>query len=196
MALCCSRLVGCYDVVLRSTPRHKPETREVGAQRDWRGLFITRYAAVEFAIAELVSRAFLHQAYRDLGHPPFGPAKKLRRLSQMMANSKDIAFKMYAKAQRQGCPRRQREGALHLLARKRRRRAASQGADGRRGEAGRHQHCPTTRTAQKGGSRLIRSSGFVRTNVMLVAELPAGRADALRIKGSEQGPRRAIISKT
>jgi hypothetical protein len=42
----------------------------------------------------------------------------------------------------------------------------------------------------KGGSRLIRSSGFVRTNVMLVAELPAGRADALRIKGSEQGPRR------
>jgi hypothetical protein len=26
----------------------------------WRGLFITRYATVEFAIAELVSRAVLH----------------------------------------------------------------------------------------------------------------------------------------
>jgi hypothetical protein len=63
-------------------------------------------------------------------------------------------------------------------------------------EARRGQYCPTTRAARKGGSRLIRSSGFVRTNVMLVAEPSAGRADALRIKGSEQGPRRAIISKT
>jgi hypothetical protein len=50
----------------------------------WRGLFITRYAAVEFAIGELVSRAFLHQAYRDLGHPPFGPAKKFKRLNQLI----------------------------------------------------------------------------------------------------------------
>jgi hypothetical protein len=33
----------------------------------WRGLFITRYAAVEFAIAELVSRAFLHESYSHLG---------------------------------------------------------------------------------------------------------------------------------
>jgi hypothetical protein len=46
------------------------------------------------------------------------------------------------------------------------------------------------------GSLLIRTSGFVGTNVMLVAELPAGRADALRINGSKQGPRRAIIYKT
>jgi hypothetical protein len=57
----------------------------------WRGLFITRYAAVEFAIAELVSRAFLHQAYRDLGHPPFGPAKKLKRLNQMIGLAGPIA---------------------------------------------------------------------------------------------------------
>src|SRR5450432_1874714 len=32
----------------------------------WRGLFVNRYAAVEFAIAELVSRAFLHEAYAQL----------------------------------------------------------------------------------------------------------------------------------
>jgi hypothetical protein len=51
----------------------------------WRGLFITRYAAVEFAIAELVSRAFSHQAYKHLGHPPFGPVKKFRRLNQLIA---------------------------------------------------------------------------------------------------------------
>jgi hypothetical protein len=57
----------------------------------WRGLFITRYATVEFAIAELVSRAVLHQAYRDLGHPPFGPAKKLKRLSQMIGLAGPIA---------------------------------------------------------------------------------------------------------
>lgn len=50
----------------------------------WRGLFINRYAAVEFAIAELVSRAFLHPAYSHLGHPPFGPAKKFRRLNQII----------------------------------------------------------------------------------------------------------------
>ncbi len=50
----------------------------------WRGLFINRYAAVEFAIAELVSRAFLHPAYAHLGHPPFGPAKKFKRLYQMI----------------------------------------------------------------------------------------------------------------
>jgi hypothetical protein len=50
----------------------------------WRGLFINRYAAVEFAIAELVSRAFLHQAYSHLGHPPFGPAKKFKRLNQII----------------------------------------------------------------------------------------------------------------
>jgi hypothetical protein len=50
----------------------------------WRGLFVMRYAAVEFAIAELVSRAFLHQAYSHLGQPPFGPAKKLKRLNDML----------------------------------------------------------------------------------------------------------------
>jgi hypothetical protein len=50
----------------------------------WRGLFINRYAAVEFAIAELVSRGFLHPAYGHLGHPPFGPANKLKRLNQMI----------------------------------------------------------------------------------------------------------------
>jgi hypothetical protein len=50
----------------------------------WRGLFIMRYAAVEFAIAELVSCASLHPYYSHLGHPPFGPAKKFKRLSQMI----------------------------------------------------------------------------------------------------------------
>ena len=49
----------------------------------WRGLFITRYSAVEFAIAELVSRAFSHLAYKHLGHPPFGPVKKFKRLNQI-----------------------------------------------------------------------------------------------------------------
>ena len=57
----------------------------------WRGLFINRYAAVEFAIAELVSRGFLHQAYGHLGHPPFGPAKKLKRLNRMIGLSGPIA---------------------------------------------------------------------------------------------------------
>jgi hypothetical protein len=57
----------------------------------WRGLFITRYAAVEFAIAELVSRAFLHQAYSDVGSPPFGPAKKLKRLNQLIELAGPIA---------------------------------------------------------------------------------------------------------
>jgi hypothetical protein len=57
----------------------------------WRGLFITRYAAVEFAIAELVSRAFLHQAYSHLGHPPFGPAKKLKRLNQIIELAGPVA---------------------------------------------------------------------------------------------------------
>jgi hypothetical protein len=50
----------------------------------WRGLFICRYAAIEFAIAELVSRAFMHQAYAHLGHPRFGPAKKLKRLNEIL----------------------------------------------------------------------------------------------------------------
>jgi len=57
----------------------------------WRGLFITRYAAFEFAIAELVSRAFLHQAYKHLGHPPFGPVKKFRRLNQFIGLPGPIA---------------------------------------------------------------------------------------------------------
>jgi hypothetical protein len=50
----------------------------------WRGLFVNRYAAFEFAIAELVSRGFAHKAYSHLGEPPFGPAKKLKRLRQMI----------------------------------------------------------------------------------------------------------------
>jgi hypothetical protein len=57
----------------------------------WRGLFINRYAAVEFAIAELVSRAFLHQAYCHLLPPPFGPAKKLKKLNQMIGLTGPIA---------------------------------------------------------------------------------------------------------
>ncbi len=51
----------------------------------WRGLFINRYSGVEYAIAELVSRAFMHEAYANLGHPPFGPAKKLKRLRHLLA---------------------------------------------------------------------------------------------------------------
>jgi hypothetical protein len=50
----------------------------------WRGLFVMRYAGVEFAIAELVSRASIHPAYLQLGVPPFGPAKKLKRLLQII----------------------------------------------------------------------------------------------------------------
>ena len=50
----------------------------------WRGLFITRYAAIEYAVAELVSRASLHEAYRNLDPPPFGPSKKLARLNQLI----------------------------------------------------------------------------------------------------------------
>ena len=50
----------------------------------WRGLFISQYAAFEFAIAELVSRGFLHITYCHLGQPPFGSAKKLKRLQQMI----------------------------------------------------------------------------------------------------------------
>jgi hypothetical protein len=57
----------------------------------WRGLFINRYSAVEYAIAELVSRAFLHQAYSHLGLPPFGPTKKLKRLNQIIQLSGPIA---------------------------------------------------------------------------------------------------------
>ena len=57
----------------------------------WRGLFINRYAAVEFAIAELVSRGFLHPAYCHLGHPKFGPAKKLKWLNQLIELSGPIA---------------------------------------------------------------------------------------------------------
>jgi hypothetical protein len=43
----------------------------------WRGLFINRYAAVEYAVADLVSRASLHHAYVNLGHPPFGPTFRI-----------------------------------------------------------------------------------------------------------------------
>jgi len=57
----------------------------------WRGLFISRYAAVEFAIAELVSRGRLHPSYTQLGDPPFGPVKKLRRLTKMIETSGPIA---------------------------------------------------------------------------------------------------------
>jgi hypothetical protein len=56
-----------------------------------RGLFINRYSGIEFAIAELVSRAALHEAYRDLGPPPFGPAKKLKRLIQIIKLDGPIA---------------------------------------------------------------------------------------------------------
>jgi hypothetical protein len=51
----------------------------------WRGLFINRYSGVEYAIAELVSRSFLHLAYASLGQPPFGPAKKLKRLQTILS---------------------------------------------------------------------------------------------------------------
>jgi len=44
----------------------------------WRGLFITRYAAIEFGIAELVSRGFLHDAYSHLGHPHLAQQRSLR----------------------------------------------------------------------------------------------------------------------
>ena len=57
----------------------------------WRGLFMNRYAAVEYAIAELVSRASLHQAYVHLGPPPFGSAKKLKRLNQIIRLAGPIA---------------------------------------------------------------------------------------------------------
>jgi len=57
----------------------------------WRGLFITRYAAVELAIAELVSRASLHEAYTHLGQPPFGSSKKFTRLNQVIALPGPIA---------------------------------------------------------------------------------------------------------
>jgi hypothetical protein len=57
----------------------------------WRGLFINRYAAVEFAIAELVSCGSLHPAYSHLGHPPFGPVKKFKRLKQMIGLEGPIA---------------------------------------------------------------------------------------------------------
>jgi len=57
----------------------------------WRGLFINRYSGIEYAIAELVSRAFLHEAYASLGHPPFGPAKKLKRLYRIIEVEGPIA---------------------------------------------------------------------------------------------------------
>ena len=57
----------------------------------WRGLFLHRYAAIEFAIAELVTRGFLHAAYNHLGHPPFGPVKKLRRLRHLVTMDGPIA---------------------------------------------------------------------------------------------------------
>jgi hypothetical protein len=57
----------------------------------WRGLFVMRYAGVEFAIAELVSRASIHPAYRHLGVPPFGPSKKLKRLVQIIELQGPIA---------------------------------------------------------------------------------------------------------
>jgi hypothetical protein len=56
-----------------------------------RGLFINRYSGIEFAIAELVSRAARHDAYSDLGPPPFGPAKKLKRLIQIVERDGPIA---------------------------------------------------------------------------------------------------------
>jgi hypothetical protein len=49
-----------------------------------RGLFINRYSGIEYAVAELVSRAALHEAYSNLGHPPFGHTKKLKRLHQII----------------------------------------------------------------------------------------------------------------
>jgi hypothetical protein len=68
----------------KSEDRVKVDIKAANKAIYWRGLFVSRYAAVEFAIAELVSRAFSHQAYNYLGHPPFGPAKKFRRLSQLI----------------------------------------------------------------------------------------------------------------
>ena len=57
----------------------------------WRGLFINRYSGIEYAIAELVSRAFLHEAYSVLGDPPFGPTKKLKRLHRIIEAKGPIA---------------------------------------------------------------------------------------------------------
>jgi hypothetical protein len=57
----------------------------------WRGLFINRYSGIEFATAELVSRAWLHEIYRDLGPPPFGPTKKLARLRRVIEASGPVA---------------------------------------------------------------------------------------------------------
>jgi hypothetical protein len=56
-----------------------------------RGLIINRYSAFEFSIAEVVSRASVHDAYRHLGNPPFGPAKKLKRLKQLIGLDGPIA---------------------------------------------------------------------------------------------------------
>jgi len=49
-----------------------------------RGLFVNRYSAVEYAIAELVSGAFLHSDYTHLGQPPFGSTRKLKRLRHII----------------------------------------------------------------------------------------------------------------
>lgn len=43
-----------------------------------------QYSGIEYAVAELVSRAALHEAYSNLGHPPFGHTKKLKRLHQII----------------------------------------------------------------------------------------------------------------
>ncbi len=56
-----------------------------------RGLFVNRYSGVEYAIAELVSRAALHEAYSDLGAPPFGSTRKLKRLHRIIEREGPIA---------------------------------------------------------------------------------------------------------
>lgn len=57
----------------------------------WRGMFINRYSGVEHAVAVLVTGALKHPAYASLGQPPFGPAKKMKRLRAIVAVTGPVA---------------------------------------------------------------------------------------------------------
>lgn len=50
----------------------------------WRGMFIHRYSAIEFAFSELLTRALLLPEYAHLGLLPFAWGEKLALLSRLM----------------------------------------------------------------------------------------------------------------
>jgi hypothetical protein len=57
----------------------------------WRGLFIQRYAGIEFSLTHLLVMASYNSAYSQLGEMPYRQASKLKRLEALIEGEGPLA---------------------------------------------------------------------------------------------------------